>query len=54
MERKEGDPKKEGVVVGLLEVKMRTRRRMKMWALVEAKGMTVWTISMIKTMETNE
>ena len=43
-----------GGVVGLLEAKMRTIRKMKMWVLVEIKGMTVSAAPFIKIMETNE
>ena len=42
--------KEEGVVVGHLEVEMKPRRKMKMWVLVEAKGMRVSTASMIKAL----
>jgi hypothetical protein len=43
MENKENPTKEEGVVVGLLEVKMRTRRRMRMQVPTETKEMRVST-----------
>ena len=54
MEGKEGLVNKERVVVGHLEAEMRTRRKMKMWVLVETRGMRVSTSSMIKTLEIKE
>ena len=54
MERKEGIDKEEEVVVGHLEVKMRTRRKMKMWVLVETRGMRVSITSVIKTLKIRE
>ena len=53
-EGKEGMVKDEGVVEGHLEVKMRPRRKMKMWVLVRTRGMRVSTTSMIKTLEIRE
>ena len=49
-----GIVKEEGVVVGHLEAKMRTRRKMKNWVLVETKGLRVLTTPMIKTLEIKE
>ena len=46
--------KEEGVVVGHLEVKMRPRRKMKMWVLAETRGMRVSTAPVIKTLEIRE
>ena len=40
-EDKEGVVKEEGVVVGHLEVKMKHRRKMKMWVLAKTKGMRI-------------
>ena len=54
MEGKEGVVKEEGVVVGLLEAKMGTRRKMKMWVLAKTRGMRVSTAPMIKTLEIKE
>ena len=54
MEGKEGTVKEEGAVTGHLEAKMRTRRKMKMWVLVETKRMKISTPLMIKTVEIRE
>ena len=51
---KEGMVKEEGVVVGHLEVKMRLRRKIKMWVLVETRGMRVSTTLVIKNLEIRE
>ena len=48
MEGKEGVFKEEGVVVGHLEAKMRTKRKMKMWVLERTRGMRVLSTPMIK------
>ena len=53
-EGKEGVVKEEGVVAGHLEIKMRSRRKMKMWVLAETKGMRVSTTPVIKTLESRE
>ena len=42
-EDKEGVVKEKGAVAGHLEVNMRPRRKMKMWVLVETRGMRVST-----------
>ena len=54
MEGKEGVVKEEGVVAGNLEAEMRTRRKMKMWVLVETRGTRVSIAPMIKTLEIKE
>ena len=41
-------------MVGHLEAKMRTRRKMKMWVLVKTRGMRVLTTLMIKILEIRE
>ena len=41
-------------MVGYLETKMRTRRKIKMWVLAESRGMMVSATPMIKTLETKE
>ena len=46
--------KEEGVVVGHLEVKMKPKRKVKMWVLEEARGMRFSTDPMIKTLEIKE
>ena len=46
--------KEEGALVGHLEVKMKPRRKVKMWVLAEARGMRVSTAPMIKTLEIRE
>ena len=53
-EGKEGIVKEEGVVANHLEVKMRPRRKMKMWILARTKGMRVSTTPVIKTLEIKE
>ena len=42
------------MVVGHLEAEMRPKRKMKMWVLVETKGMRVSTTHVIKTLEIKE
>ena len=54
MEGKEVTVKEEGVVVGHLESKMKPKRKMMMWVLVEIRGMRVSTAPMIKTLEIRE
>ena len=46
--------KEKGAVAGHLEVDMRPRRKMKMWVLVETRGMRISTALMIKTLEIRE
>ena len=46
--------KEEGIVVGHLEVKMRPRRKLKMWVLEKTRGMRVSIAPMIKTLEIRE
>ena len=46
--------KEEGAVVGHLEAKMRTRRKMRMWVIKGTRGMMVSTALMIKTLEIRE
>ena len=46
--------KEEGVVVGHLEAKMRTRRKMKILVLAGTRGMRVSTTPMIKIFEIRE
>ena len=46
--------KKEEVVIGHLEAKMRPRRKMKMWVLARTRGMRVSTTPMIKTFKIRE
>ena len=46
--------KEEGVVASHLEVEMKSRRKVKMWELAEARGMRVSTTPMIKTLEIKE
>ena len=46
--------KKDRVVVGHLEAKMRPKRKMKMWVLAGTKGMRVSTAPVIKTLEIRE
>ena len=41
-------------MVGLLEVKMRPRRKMKMWVLAKIRGTRVPTAPVIKTLEIRE
>ena len=53
-EGKEGMVKEEGVVAGHLEVEMTPRRKMKMWVLVETRGMRVSTALVIKNLEIRE
>ena len=53
-EGKEGVVKEERAVVGHLEAEMRTKRKMKMWALVKAKQMRLSTTPVIKTLEIRE
>ena len=53
-EGKEGAVKEERVVVGHLEAKMRPRRKLKMWVLIETRGMRVSIAPMIKTLEIRE
>ena len=53
-EGKEGAVKEEGVVAAHLEVKMRPRRKMKMWVLVGTRGMRVSTTPVIKNLEIRE
>ena len=53
-EEKEGVVKQKGVVASHLEVDMRPRRKMKMWVLVETRGMRVSTALVIKTLEIRE
>ena len=53
-EGKEGTVKEEGLVIGHLEAKMRTRRKMKMWVLVGTRGTRVSTAPVIKTLEIRE
>ena len=53
-EDKEGVVKETGVVAGHLDVDMRPRRKIKMWVLVETKGMRVSTALVIKTLEIRE
>jgi len=54
MEGKEGIVKEEGVVVGHLEAKMRTKRKMKMWVPAKTTRMRVLIALVIKTLETKE
>lgn len=54
MESKEDIVKEEGLVVGLLEAEMRTRRKMKMWVPTKTRGMRVSIAPVIKTLETKE
>ena len=46
--------KEEGVVASHLEVEMKPKRKMKMWVLVETKGMIFSTTHVIKTLEIRE
>ena len=46
--------KEEGAVAGHLEVKMRSRRKMKIWVLAGTRGMRVSTAPMIKTLGIRE
>ena len=46
--------KEEGVVVGHLEAKMRTKRKMKMRVLAKTRGMRVSSTRVIKTLEIRE
>ena len=54
MKVKEGIVKEEGVVVGHLEVEMRTRRKIKMWVLAKTRGIRVSIGPMINTLEIRE
>ena len=51
MEGKEGAIEEEVVVIGHLEAKMRTKRKIKMWVLAKTRGMRVSTAPMIITLE---
>ena len=46
--------KEEGAVADHLEDEMRHKRKVKMWVLVETRGMRVLTTPMIKTLEIRE
>ena len=46
--------KEEGAVAGHLEVKMRCKRKVKMWVLAETRGMRVSIAPVIKNLEIRE
>ena len=54
MEGKEGTVKEKGAVVGHLEAKTRTRRKMNMWVPTKTRGTRVSTTPMIKNLEIRE